>query len=162
VIVEGGDTTDRPPDHPQDTHDYNLWVDAPAAEAVLEALSGRVFMSGRSATDYVPLSAAFRLRLAADRTTPAAQIVYAITSDPLVMPGEQGFAYWWDPLAAVAATVGGVARFALTRIRVLETGADKGRTVLDPTGARVHFGVSADADRFHQTFLDVLNHRPPR
>jgi purine nucleosidase len=160
VIVEGGDTTERPPEHPDDTHDYNLWVNAPAAQSVLDALRERVWMSGKNATDHVPLSAAFRLRLAADRTTTAAEVVYTVASDPLIMAGEQGLASWWDPLAAVAATVGGVERFELTRIRVRESADDEGRTVVDPAGARVHFGVSADADRFHQTFLDVLNHRP--
>jgi purine nucleosidase len=159
VIVEGGDTTARPPEHPDDTHDYNLWVNAPAAQAVLDALGARVWMSGRNATDHVPLSAAFRLRLAGERTTIAAELVYTIASDPLIMTGEQGLAYWWDPLAAVAATVGGVERFHTIRIRVLQTG-DEGRTVVDRNATLVHFGMSADADRFHRVFLAVLNRRP--
>src|SRR5262249_13060663 len=54
-----------------DTHDYNLWVDAPAAQTVLDALSARVFMTGHEATRSVPLTEVFRQRLAADRTTPA-------------------------------------------------------------------------------------------
>jgi inosine-uridine nucleoside N-ribohydrolase len=159
VIVEGGDITARPPEHPDDTHDYNLWVNAGAAQAVLDALRARVWMSGSSATQHVPLTAAFRLRLADDRATNAAELVYSIASDPVIMTGEQGAAYWWDPLAAVAATVGGVERFQTLRIRVLQTG-DEGRTVVDPNATLVHFGASADADRFHSVFLAVLNGRP--
>lgn len=73
IIVEGGDTTGSVPVNPLDTHDYNFWVDAPAVQAVLRALPGRVFMSARNATNHVPLTAAFRQRLAIDRTTPAAR-----------------------------------------------------------------------------------------
>lgn len=165
VVVEGGDTTGLPPENALDPHDFNLWVDAPAAQAVLRALPGRVFMSAKNATDYVPLTAAFRERLAADRTTPAAGIVYSIASNGLIMSGEQGGAqggaYWWDPLAAVAATVRGVEKFKRMRIRILQSGADEGRTVVDPHGTPVHFGVSASADRFHDVFIDVLNDRRP-
>src|SRR5262249_38246134 len=35
-----------------DTHDYNLWVDTPAAQAVLDALPARTFMTGHEATDH--------------------------------------------------------------------------------------------------------------
>jgi len=165
VIVEGGDTTGSVPVNPLDAHDYNLWVDAPAVQAVLRALPGRVFMSGRNATNHVPLTPAFRERLAADRTTPAAGVVYSIASDPLIVGGEQGGTlsetYWWDPLAAVAATVRGVETFKPMHITVVQGGADEGRTVVDPRGTLVHFGVSASADRFHDAFIDVLNDRRP-
>ena len=63
------------------------------------------------------------------------------------MTGEQGFAYSWDPLAAVATTVAGVERFQATRIRVLQAD-DEGRTLVDPQGTLLHCDVSADPDRF--------------
>jgi inosine-uridine nucleoside N-ribohydrolase len=163
VVAVGGDTTGLPPDNPSDTHDFNLWVDAPAAQAVLRALPGRVFLSARNASDHVPLTASFRARLAADRTTPAADLAYSIASDPLILTGEQGAtpggAFWWDPLAAVAATVGGVETFQLMRISIVQSGTDEGSTVIDPRGSPVHMGVSASADRFHDVLIAVLNDR---
>jgi purine nucleosidase len=151
------------PVNPLDTHDYNFWVDAPAVQALLRALPGRVSMSSRNATNHVPLTAGFRQRLARDSTTPAAGVVYAIASDPSIVGTEPGGTleglYWWDPLAAVAATVRGVERFEPPHISIGQSGADEGRTVVGPRGTLVHFGVAASAERFHDAFLDVLNDR---
>ena len=150
-----------------DAHDYNLWVDAAAAQAVLEALPGRVYMTSNEAAASVPLTEAFRLRLADDQTTPAAASVYAMASHPLLVGAEaehNGGAYWWDPLNAVAATTRGVVRYEPRRIAIVQSGEHEGRTFTDPDGQLVHYGTSADADRFHTTFLDILNGRlqPPR
>jgi hypothetical protein len=85
-------------------------------------------MSSRNATNHVPLTAAFRQRLAIDRTTPAAGVVYAIASDPSIVGAEPGGTleglYWWDPLAAVAAAVRGVDRFEPLRSSIGQSGAD--------------------------------------
>jgi hypothetical protein len=84
-----------------DTHDYNLWVDAPAAQAVLDALPAHTSMTGHEATKFVPLTERFRQRLGADRTTPAAATVYTMASNPLLIgaeadnqgPNSQGIAW---------------------------------------------------------------------
>jgi inosine-uridine nucleoside N-ribohydrolase len=152
-----------------DTHDYNLWVDAPAAQTVLDAMSARVFMTSHEATKYVPLTEAFRQRLAADRTTPAADTVYTMASNPVLVgaeadnqgPDSQGVAYWWDPLDGVAATVGGVVNHQPVRVRVVQSGQHEGLLLADRTGPLVHYGTSARTDRFEQTFLDLLNDRDP-
>ena len=60
VIVGGGDTTDRPPDHPDDTRST-----PPPRKRSSARCAPAVWMSGKNATDHVPLSAAFPLRLAA-------------------------------------------------------------------------------------------------
>jgi purine nucleosidase len=152
-----------------DTHDYNLWVDAPAAQTVLDDLSARVFMTSHEATAFVPLTEAFRQRLAADRGTPAADTVYTMASNPVLVgaevdnqgPNSQGIAYWWDPLDAVAATFGGIVSHQPTRVRVIQNGQYEGFLVADPAGPLVHYGTSARTDRFEQTFLDLLNARNP-
>lgn len=164
IIVEGGDTTGAVPANSLDAHDFISGSMRQTVQAVLRALPGRVFMSARNAADHVPLTAAFRERLAIDRTTPA-DIVYSIASDPLIVEGEQGGTlsgtFWWDPLAAVAATVRGGETFKPMHVTVVQSGTDEGRTVVDPRGTLVHFGVSASADRFHDAFIDVLNDRRP-
>jgi inosine-uridine nucleoside N-ribohydrolase len=152
-----------------DTHDYNLWVDPPAAQAVLDTFSSRVFMTSHEATKAVPLTEAFRQRLGADRTTPAADSVYTMASNPLLVgaeadnqgPNSQGVAYWWDPLNAVAATVGGVVSHQPNRVSVIQSGDFEGRLIVDERGPLVHYGTSARTDRFEQAFLDVLNGRLP-
>jgi len=150
-----------------DTHDYNLWVDAPAAQTVLDTLSARIFMNGKEATKAVPLTEVFRQTLGADRTTPAAQCVYTMASNPLLVgaeadnqgPNSQGIAYWWDPLNAVAATLGGVVSHTPTRVSIIQSGENEGRLIVDPNGPLVHYGTSARTDAFDQAFLDILNAR---
>lgn len=144
--------------------DYNLWVDAPAAHAVLTALPGRIFMTGGDATEFVPLTQAFRHRLATDRTTPAADTVFTIASHPILVQGEaenQGGAFWWDPLDAVAATFGGIVSYHPIRIRIDQSGDSEGRIFAHKGGTLAHYGTSARTDKFEQTFLDILNARYP-
>jgi inosine-uridine nucleoside N-ribohydrolase len=168
VFIEGGtlDWTNIPTSG-LDTHDYNLWVDAPAVQTVLDTLSARIFMTGTDATKAVPLTEAFRQTLGADRTTPAAECVYTMVSDPLLVgaeadnqgPNSQGVAYWWDPLDAVAATFGGVVSYKPTRVSIIQNGENEGRLIADENGPLVHYGSSARSDGFHQAFLDILNAR---
>jgi purine nucleosidase len=153
-----------------DVHDYNLWVDAPAAQAVLDTLPAHVSMTGHEATKFVPLTERFRQRLAADRTTPAAGTVYTMASNPLLVgaeadnqgPNSQGIAYWWDVLDAVSATFGGVVSHHPTRVGIIQSGQYEGRLLVDDGGPLVHYGSSARTDRFEQTFLDLLNARQPQ
>jgi purine nucleosidase len=171
VFLEGG-TLDWSgfPTTGLDTHDYNLWVDAAAAQTVLDALPARVFMTSGEATKLVPLTEVFRQRLAADRTTAAVDCVYTMISDPLLVgaeadnqgPNSQGIAYWWDPLDAVAATFGGIVSHTPTHVRVIQSGEFEGRLVADDGGPLVHYGASARTDAFQQTFLDILNGRQPK
>ena len=127
-------------------------------------------MTGAEATKAVPLTEVFRQRLGADRTTPAAECVYTMASNPLLIgaeadnqgPDSQGIAYWWDPLNAVAATLGGVVSHTPTRVSIIQSGENEGRLIIDPNGPLVHYGSSAKTDAFDQTFLDVLNARDPQ
>ncbi|HEY1277733.1 MAG TPA: hypothetical protein VGF25_22690, partial [Thermoleophilaceae bacterium] len=68
----------------------------------------------------------------------------------------QGLMYWWDPLNAAAAITGRFVTYEPTRLSVVQSGAEAGRTVVDRRGARVHLGVSAGAQAFEDHFLAVL------
>ena len=140
------------------SQEYNFWANAPAVQTVFRALWGRVFMTGLDATDHVPLSADFRLRLAADLTTPAANVVYSMASDPLFV-GQEGLGelYWWDALNAVASTTGGIVSYRLLPINVVQTGPSTGRTVVSPFGALVHVGLNADPARWTREMIAGLN-----
>jgi len=71
----------------------------------------------------------------------------------------QGLMYWWDPLNAAAAITGRLVTYERTRLTVVQSGVEAGRTVVDPRGARIHLGVAADAQAFENHFLAMLNGR---
>jgi len=68
----------------------------------------------------------------------------------------QGLMYWWDPLNAAAAITGRLVTYERTRLTVVQSGVEAGRTVVDPRGARIHLGVAADAQAFENHFLAML------
>jgi purine nucleosidase len=152
-------TTTLPYDN---TQELNIWADPPAAQAVFTALAPVIALVPLDATKDVPVTEAFvkTLGQAQNQTTPEARLVKAIIGNPLVQAGVLGgLAYWWDPLAAVAATHGGVVSEVPASVSVIQTGAASGRTALAAGGAPLHYAVSADTALFEQDFLDGLNER---
>ncbi len=140
------------------SQEYNIWANARAAQTVFRALPGRVFMTALDATDHVPLSADFRLQLAGHLTTPAANVVYSMASDPLFVGLEGlGELYWWDALNAVAATTDGIVSYRLLPIDVVQSGPSAGRTVVSPFGALVHVGFNANTARWTNEMIAGLN-----
>ena len=145
------------------TQEFNVWVDPDATARVIRAFGAKVTMIPLDATSAVPLTAAFRERLgdAVDTgTTTAAHIVHDIARHPNNAAGEQfGFAFWWDPLAAVAATFGDVVSYRnKTLISVVTAnGPSEGRTFVDPSsGTPVRYGTSASQRKFHERFYGIL------
>jgi purine nucleosidase len=109
----------------------------------------------------VPITFDFADRLRADDTTVATATVVTILSDPDVQEFmRQGLMYWWDPLNAAAAITGGLVAYERTRLSVVQSGLEAGRTVVDPRGAQIHLGVAADARAFEDHFLAMLAGRP--
>ena len=144
-------------DHGQE---FNFWADPAAAQKVFSALSGKIYLTALNATDFVPITFDFADRLGADNTTVASATVVTILADPDVREFmRQGLMYWWDPLNAAAAVTGRFVRYTPTRLSVVQSGVEAGRTVTDPRGARIHLGVAADARAFEDHFLDMLNGR---
>jgi inosine-uridine nucleoside N-ribohydrolase len=144
-------------DHGQE---FNFWADPAAAESVFSALSGKIYLTALNATDFVPITFGFAERLAADNTTTASATVVTILADPDVREYmRQGLMYWWDPLNAAAAITGRFVTYERTRLSVVQSGPEAGRTVVDPRGARIRLGVGADARGFEDHFLAMLNGR---
>jgi inosine-uridine nucleoside N-ribohydrolase len=141
-------------DHGQE---FNFWADPAAAQKVFSALSGKVYLTALDATDFVPITFEFADRLAANNTTVATATVVTILSDPDVQEYmRQGLMYWWDPLDAAAAVTGRFVTYEPTRLSVVQSGLQAGRTVIDPRGARIRLGVAADAPAFENHFLAIL------
>ena len=119
-------------DHGQE---FNFWADPAAAQRVFSALSGRVHLTALNATDFVPITFDFFDRLRAHNTTVATATVVTILSDPDVQEFmRQGLMYWWDPLDAAAAITGRFVTYERTRLSVVQSGLEAGRTVVDPLG----------------------------
>ena len=143
------------------SQELNMWADPPAAQATFAALGeGSVSLVALDATRYVPITPAFAERLRNDQQTPEAQLVAAIANHPLVtLGGLVTPSYWWDPLAAVAATRPGFVSYEDDRITVVQDGAASGRTMSSTDGVGMRVGVFADQARFEQVFIDTLNGR---
>lgn len=116
-----------------------------------------VGLSGK-AINFVPLLESFDELVEANPRTGAARFVAAMVADPGVADFvPDGFLFWWDPLAAVAATTNGVVRYVSDHIAVVQSGPRQGALVSDPTGVVLRIGVFADQQRFQKIFLERLN-----
>jgi inosine-uridine nucleoside N-ribohydrolase len=138
-----------------------MWIDPQAARETLGSpREHSVSLVAVDATRHVPLTAPFAARLQSDQSTPEARLIAAIANHPVSTLGSSVTpAYWWDPLAAIAATRPGSVSYQAERILVIQDGAQAGRTAPAPDGRGVHVGVFADQARFEQVFLDALNGR---
>jgi purine nucleosidase len=143
------------------SQELNMWIDPQAASDTFAALrEGSVSLIALDATRHVPLTAAFAARLQSNQTTPEAQLVAAIANHPVVTLGSLvAPAYWWDPLAAMAATRPGSVSYQAERIVVVQDGPQSGRTAASADGRGMQVGVFADQARFEQVFIDTLNGR---
>jgi len=138
--------------------EWNLYIDAAAAGRVLRSGAPMTFVP-LDASDNVPITSFFRDAVAARPQTPALRLVAALLVGPYYTRGP---AYFWDPLAAVAATGHRVVRLHAGRLRIgTRPGPDLGVTRIGPAGAPVRVALSADAAAFQRQFLATLNDGQP-
>ncbi len=132
------------------TAEWNLHIDPESVRAVVDSGVAVTFV-GLDATDHVPGNRRLAVLLAHASSTPAGEAVrqlWAPKLDTITSPGW----FFWDELAAVAATDDGVVSIERRRIRI----DDDGATVLDASGVEVEVAVAADRDRFEAEFLRVF------
>jgi purine nucleosidase len=143
------------------SQEFNFWIDPAAVRDVFHQLRPRsITLVPLDATNFVPLTESFDAALQANPRTGAAEFVAAMIADPGVADSvPAGFLFWWDPLAAVAATTNDVVSYEIDRLSVIQTGPKMGALVIDPAGDPVRVGIAASQQRFEATFLDVLNTR---
>jgi purine nucleosidase len=144
------------------SQEFNFWTDPAAVSDVFQQLHpGTITLIPLDATNFVPLLSAFDELLEADPRTGAARFVAAMVADPGVADFvADGSLFWWDPLAAVAATTNGVVRYESDHITVVQSGPRQGALVTDPTGAVLRIGIFADQQKFQNIFFERLNALP--
>jgi inosine-uridine nucleoside N-ribohydrolase len=142
------------------TQTLNTWGDAAAAETVFTSLRpGALHLVPHDATNFVPVRLPYLALLNANARTPAARYVATLMNHPLLVGAVQAGldVFWWDPLAALAATDARLVDYRFMRITVIQDGASSGRTIESPTGTGMRVGVSANQELFESELLDVLN-----
>lgn len=154
VMVPGNVGYEYPP-IPNYVAEWNIWVDPLAADIVFNS-GVPITLIPLDATNEVPKNEAYRIRWESERRTREAAIVAE-----LLQPGMGD--YFWDQLAVVALTDPSVVIFEWHFIAVLvDGGNESGWTqslALDPPNTKV--AVHADAQRFENIFIVVLNYREP-
>ena len=71
---------------------------------------------------------------------------------------DQGYYYFWDPLAAAVLMNEDLTTFESSPLTVeIDEGPDSGRIIASDGGPSVRYAVSADRDAFEQELLDTLN-----
>lgn len=136
--------------------EWNIFCDPTAADIVFR--SGiPLALIPLDATNLVPVTRNFHQRLLARRRTPAGALAADILTqyDRYLDTGEFCF---WDPLAAAIMLDNSLAGFDLRRLAVIQAeGPDCGRLVPDPDRPEVRVATWADARRFEESFLDLMD-----
>lgn len=134
--------------------EWNVYVDAAAASRVLRSGVPLTFIT-LDASDSAPVTPFIRDALRGRLHTPALRILAALLGNPYY---SQSPVYFWDPLAAVAATDRAVVRLTAARLAIdASEGTGHGVTRVSPAGSPALIAVSANAVAFERQFLGVLN-----
>lgn len=134
--------------------EWNVYVDAAAAARVLGSGIPMTFVP-LDASDNLPVSLSFRDAVLAHPRTPALRLLAVMLRDPYYTRAP---VYFWDPLAAVAATGEGAVRLEAERLVIgTDGGQGMGVTRAGPAGTPARVAVWASAEVFQRQFLTVLN-----
>jgi hypothetical protein len=134
--------------------EWNVYIDAAAAAAVLRSKVPVTFVP-LDASDNVPITPFFRDAVQSHRGTAALRLVATLLRDPYYT---QAPVYFWDPLAAVAATGRRVVRLQAERLVIgTAAGPGMGVTRVSPAGTPARVAVTASAPAFQRQILAVLN-----
>ena len=136
------------------TAEWNVFADPSAWQAVLS--SGiPLTVVPLDATDDVPVTRGLYLALGANRSTPAARLVFDLLDrNPETFgPGES----FWDSLTSMVAFEPSLASFQPVGLHVeLAEGSERGRLIVDEHGVTVQAAMAADATAFSQEFISTL------
>jgi pyrimidine-specific ribonucleoside hydrolase len=160
IVIMGG-ALDAPGnvadgDNANEVAEWNFFADPVAADIVL-ASGAPITLVPLDATNDVPFSPGFYQRLWANHLTRPAVFIYNLLYlNPWWLDGGM---YWWDTLAAAAATDPALVTVEAMALDVVtDEGPEMGRAIESAGGSPVRVAVAADRQRFEALFLAVLNH----
>lgn len=147
--------------------EWNIFLDVLGAKIVMASEVPKTLVP-LDASNFVPLNKAFYNRFAAAATTRAARFVHdALTADISFVMSKDFF--FWDPLAAAAlvdptlirsdlASTPSPVSMALDVLQELDEEQDtSGQLVKVDHGPATEVAMWADADRFYDQFIRILN-----
>lgn len=139
--------------------EWNLWIDVPAAAAVMES-AVPITLVPLDATDFVPTPGFWQVDL--EEAEQSAAVSYLRSMVSIFPQVTSGFFYLWDELAAaVTAGFDSVDTVEMNLEVVAEPGIRYGATVRDPDGQLVKVATAVpDPDAFYAHFLTTLSGAP--
>ena len=156
IVIMGG-AVDVPGNVEGANAEWNLWVDVPAAAAVI-GLGVPVTLVPLDATDFVPIPVWYQRALSEAPQTDA--VVYLDRMVRLFPAVTSGFYFMWDELAASVAAGETYTTTEEMFVRIVEGGPDDGNTA-SGEGNRVTVAISVDdPDAFYANFLSTLAGSP--
>ena len=137
--------------------EWNFYADPLAAKKVIE--SGIAFkLVPLDATDTVPLNQAFMKKFKQSRKTKIAQFIYMAINQRIKIQNHSSYCFW-DCLTVAMVFDSNMGSFKSLPIRVrYGDPLISGQTVVDHQhGHHIQVALSANPQRFHQDFLEVIN-----
>jgi len=134
--------------------EWNAYID-PNADGIVLRSGVPITVVPLDASNYVPITTFFTAAVRAHQHTIAMRLLATLLNDPVYT---QEPAYFWDPLAAVAATDGRVLRQRPARLIATQVpGPGYGEISLSRAGNPVALGTAANPDAFARDYLSTLN-----
>ena len=139
--------------------EWNIFIDPLGAKILFDA-GVPIDLVPLDASNFVPINLPFYDRLQQRHTTPAAAFIYQVfTADIGFVQSGDFFA--WDPLAATILMDDSIGRFENLQLDVVqeldEEDDHSAQLVESPGGAPIRTALWADADRFYDHWLAVIN-----
>ncbi len=138
------------------TAEWNIYADPTAAKIVFES-GVPITLVGLDATQNTPASREFYAALSDRHITPEAEWLYELYTRNTYLY-ESNTMYFWDQLTAVVLSDESVAEIVPDTVCVtVEEGPGSGQTVSAEGCPAMRVAVSADRQKFEQSFLETLN-----
>lgn len=158
ALLSPGNLVGRPLGFKNRTAEYNIFLDAQAAQEVFDA-EVPINVVPLDVVEQVP-SKPFYGQLADKRKTPAANLVYEILK-PSLRNKKRVREFLWDPVTAALITNPDIAQYRDLKIVInLRKGPEYGRMIMGSKGKPVQVVTQVDAGAFYEIFLKTLNRKP--
>lgn len=158
AILTSGNLVGRPQGFRNQVAEYNIIIDAKAADQVFSS-EIPITLTPLDAAEHVPITKEFFEQLSENRKTPSANFVYEVIK-PYTNLSNLTRSYFWDPLAAVLVAYPEVATYRDLKLTVnLKKGPEYGRVMMTKVGTNVQVATNIDAKAFYTIFLETLNRK---